>query len=66
LAGNLRGDGAGHRGVEISIFLIIEKSRDGHAPGALAADAPIGSGFDRAADAGFAPTGNPLNLFDGG
>ena len=64
--GNLRRDRAGDAGVEKSVFLIVKKGRNGHAPRALAADAPIGPRFDGTADAGFAPTGNPLNVFDGG
>ena len=42
------------------------KSRDRHAPSALAADAPIGSAIHRAFDAVLAPTGHPVHFVDGG
>ncbi len=38
---------------------------DGHAPDALARDAPIGAGGDHVGDALFAPGGDPADLLDG-
>ena len=42
------------------------KRRDRHAPGALAADAPIGPAFHRAFDSVLAPAGHPVHFVDGG
>ncbi len=46
------------------LALAIENGQ-GNAPGALARDAPVGPGFDRAADAVAAVLGNPLHAVDG-
>ena len=52
-------------GVEDGVALRVVERGDGHAPGALAGDAPVGTGFDRAFDAVFAPIGNPIDIVDG-
>ena len=57
-------DGADDAGIEVGLLLRVEERRDGHAPRALPADAPVGPRFDGAADAGLAPRGDPLDLSD--
>src|ERR1700742_1079529 len=47
-----------------SACLLVNKQRDGHAPGTLARDAPVGSILDHSRDALFAPCRGPLNLLD--
>ena len=58
-SGKLVCDRAGDAGVEVGDFLFVVERGDRHAPRTLAADTPVGARFDRAADAGFAPRGNP-------
>ena len=38
--------------------------RDGHAPGTLAGNAPVGAAFHHVVDAVLAPRGNPFHLLD--
>src|SRR5439155_14383024 len=45
--------------------LRIVKERDGHAPRALARNAPVGPRLDRGFDAVLAPVGNPVDVIDG-
>src|SRR5207302_3976904 len=52
--------------IEEGLALRIVKGGNGHAPGALARDAPVGPAFDRRFDAALAPLGDPLDLLDGG
>ena len=61
---DLVGDAAHDAGVEPGPVLGVKKRRDGHAPRALAADAPVGARLDGAADAGLAPGRHPLHLAD--
>src|SRR5208282_2537862 len=42
----------------------VIKSRDGHAPGALTADAPVRARLDRALDAVHTPIRDPFNLIN--
>ena len=46
------------------VALLAEEDGDGHAPDALAADAPVGAGGDHVGDALFAPGGIPDDLVD--
>ena len=48
-------------GVEDGFAFRVVERRDRHAPGALAADAPVGPGLHRAFDAVDAPVWNPLH-----
>ena len=66
----LLGDHVGHGphavGVEQRGAVGFEKRGDGQAPAALAADAPVGSGFEHAAHAVLAPSGDEVDLVFGG
>src|SRR4051812_17437158 len=52
---NLVSNRAGDVRVEIGFLLRIVECRDRHPPGALAADAPVGTRFDGAPDPSLAP-----------
>ncbi len=58
----LVGDATNHAGVEVSLLSGIEERREGHAPRALAADAPVGPRLHGTADPGLAPGRHPLHL----
>ena len=64
--GDLGGDGADDAGVEVGVLLLVVDRRDRHAPGALAADAPVGAGLDGAADALLAGLRHPRDVADFG
>ena len=51
-------------GERLAALFAIENG-DGHAPDALARDAPIGARGDHVGDALFAPVGHPLDVLDG-
>jgi hypothetical protein len=58
-------DSAVECGIENGLVTALaKKHRDGHAPDALAADAPVGPGGDHVADAFFAPDRVPDHLVD--
>ena len=59
--GDLARDGAVHEHAAVGGV----EHRQGHAPGALAADAPVRAAFDRAVDAVAAPGGQPVDRVDG-
>ena len=50
--------------VERFVALLAQKDRDGHAPDALARDAPVGPGGDHVGDALLAPCRIPDHLLD--
>jgi hypothetical protein len=50
--------------VERLVALFAEEDGDGHAPDALAGDAPVGPGGDHVGDALFAPAGSQTTLLD--
>jgi hypothetical protein len=62
-------DGTIQCGIEDGLIAsVAEEDGDGHAPDALAADAPVGAGGDHVSDALFAPARIPddlVNLFNG-
>ncbi len=60
------GDFVGELGGEDGLAVFIEEYREGHAPGALARDAPVGARFDGAVNAVSAPGGHPFYFVDFG
>src|SRR5690606_28014908 len=61
---DLVGYRADHAGVEVRVAPAVIERDDRHAPRALAADAPVGTRFNGATNAGLAPTGYPLYVAD--
>ena len=49
--------------IDLSAILAV-KDRNGHAPGALTGEAPVGTMLDHGVDPGFSPGGNPLDRID--
>ena len=53
-------------GIENGFACRIVKGRDGHTPGALTRDAPVGPRLHGSLDAVLAPVGNPVHRINGG
>ena len=51
--------------IEEGLARRIVEGRDGHTPGALAGDAPVGPGLHGALDAVLAPVGDPVHRING-